>query len=105
MVCEKAAALQIAIVQAGIAARTLALVQGFERKKRMRHDFPFPPTFPTRISNDHEICLTHLEIIEPEREDCQAHALITTSSPPHRDRVKVPYLNQMNEKKAIERYA
>ena len=68
--------LRLAISQAGIAARTLTLMQGFEEKEKK-----------------------YAAQNEPERKTCQTHALITT---PQRRRfrlVKVSYLTRAKEKK------
>ena len=45
-----------------------------------------------------------LALIKPEHEGSKVRALTTTPSLPRRDFVKMPYLNQMNEKKAIGHY-
>ena len=71
----------------------------------MQCESPFPPPFPTRISIYREICQTRLARIKTEHKCCKEHALITIPSLPHHDCIKMPYLNQMYEKKAVERYA
>ena len=70
----------------------------------MQRKFQFAPPFPTVISIDREICQTCLVQTKPENEGCKAHAVTTTrleTTPPPPHRVKMPYLNEMYEKKAI----
>ena len=68
---------RFAISQAGIAARTVTLMQGSEGKE----------------------CTTN----RPDLQTCQMCILTTTPQMQHLEFVKVPYLTQIIEKKAIHR--
>ena len=85
----------IVISQAGIVAPTLTLMQGFQGKKEravhLLSHFSFSFLNPPRISID--------------RDGWKKHALTTRLHQSQRCHIKMPYLNQMHEKKAIEGYA
>ena len=95
----------IAIPQAGIAAPTLTVMQGFEAKKNLRA-FSFP--FLSTASILH-ILSFHAYVIQVRIETgCggwKANAVTTTLRQSQQRNIKMPYINQMYEKKAIEGYA
>ena len=79
-----------------MAARTLTLMQGFQEKKKSTTVSPFPYPYlreslliASQASPDH----------------WKARALITRPRYMQRFTAKMPNLNQMYEKKAIEEYA
>ena len=90
----------IAISQAGIAAQTLTLMQGFEGKKKKATRISISTyTFPKWISIFRKMSQMRSSQIEPDREDSKVSALTTTPPQPHSIRVKMSDLKLMYEKK------
>ena len=103
---RKRCCLVIAIPQAGIAAPTLTVMQGFPAKKRLLHASPFPfHGIPSifRILPFHTFGARAR--IEPGYDGWKASVLTTTLRQSQQCSVKMPHLNQVYEKKAIEGYA
>ena len=96
----------IPIPQAGIAATTLAVMQGFQAKKGLLRAFPFPLLRTVSIPH---ILPFHAFVaqaqIEPACDGWKAKALPTTLRSSQQCNCKMSYLNQMYEKKSIEGYA
>ena len=96
----------IAIPQGGIAAPTLTVMQSFQAKKRLLHAFPFQ--FLSTVSI---LCILPFHAfvtqaqIESGFDDWKANALTTTIHQSQQCNIKMLYLKQMHEKKAIEGYA
>ena len=96
----------IAISQAGIAAPTLTEMQGFEANKRMFRASPFALLHAVFILRALPIQVFEFRArIEPGYDRWEAHEITTRLRQTHRCNVKMLYLTQMYEKKAIEGYA
>ena len=96
----------IAISQALIPAPTLTEMQGFQANKRMLRASPFPLLHTAsilRVLPFHDF-VTRARI-EPVCNGWEAHAITTRLCQTQRCNIKMLYLNQMYEKKAIDRYA
>ena len=95
----------MAAPQAGIAAPTLTVMQGFQVQKRLLRAFPFPFVGTASILCRLPIhaLLTQVRM-EPGCDSWKANVLTTTLRQPQQCNVKMSYLNQMYEKKAIKGY-
>ena len=93
----------IAILQSGIAAPTLTVMQGFQAKKDFSVHFAFPVLCTAsilRILPFHAFAIQAL--IEPGCDDWKANALTATLRSSQQCNTKMFYLNQMYKKKAIK---
>ena len=92
----------IAILQAGIAAPTLTVMQGFEAKKRLLREFPYPflhTASVVRILSFHAFATQAR--IEPGRGGWKPSTITTTLRSLQQCNDKMSYLNQMHEKMAM----
>ena len=96
----------IAIPQAGIAAPTLTVMQGFQANKKIApcFSFPFLSTASILLMLPFPVFVTQVRI-KSGFDGWKVNALTTTLGQLQQCSAKMPYLNQMYEKKAIEGYA